>query len=93
MFDFEIWRHYLYGVYVDLFTDHKSLQYMFTKKELNLWQRRWLELLKDYDMRILYHPVKDNLVADALSRMIMGNVSHIDEAKKNLEKDVQGSAS
>ena len=50
-------------------------------------------MLKDYDMRILYHPVKDNLVADALSRMIMGNVSHIDEAKKNLEKDVHGSAS
>ncbi|WMV19003.1 hypothetical protein MTR67_012388, partial [Solanum verrucosum] len=52
------------GVYV--FTDHKSLQYVFSQKYLNLRQMRWFELLKDYDMSVLYHPVKDNVVADAL---------------------------
>ena len=59
-----------------------SLQYVFTQKELNLRQRRWLELLKDYDINVLYHPDKSNLVVDALSRMTMGSVSHIGEAKK-----------
>ncbi|XP_070003826.1 uncharacterized protein, partial [Nicotiana sylvestris] len=56
----KIWRHYLYGVHVDIYTDHKSLQYIFKQKELNLRQRRWLELLKDYDVEILYHPGKAN---------------------------------
>ncbi|WMV45946.1 hypothetical protein MTR67_039331 [Solanum verrucosum] len=56
VFALKIWRHYLYGVHVDVFTDHKSLQYMFTQKELNLRQRRWLEFLKDYDMSVHYHP-------------------------------------
>ncbi|WMV13624.1 hypothetical protein MTR67_007009 [Solanum verrucosum] len=60
VFSLKIWRHYLYGVYVDVFTDHKSLQYVFTQKDLNLRQRRWLELLKDYDMSALYHPSKAN---------------------------------
>ncbi|WMV25662.1 hypothetical protein MTR67_019047, partial [Solanum verrucosum] len=67
------WRHYLYGVHVDIFTDHKSLQYIFRQKELNLQQRRWLELLKDYDVDILYHPRKANVVVDALSRRSMGS--------------------
>ncbi|WMV37327.1 hypothetical protein MTR67_030712 [Solanum verrucosum] len=53
-----IWRHYLYGVHVDVFTYHMSLQYVFSQKELNLRHGRWLELLKDYDMSILYHQVK-----------------------------------
>ena len=74
----KIWRHYLYGVHVDVHTDHKSLQYVFTQKKLNLRQRRWLELLKDYGMSVLYHPDKANVVADALSRMTMGSVSHLD---------------
>ena len=51
-----------------MYTDHKSLKYIFTQKELNLRQRRWLELIKDYDMRLHYHPGKANVVADALSR-------------------------
>ncbi|KAH0776452.1 hypothetical protein KY290_007863 [Solanum tuberosum] len=68
VFDLKIWRHYLYGVYVDIFTNHKSLQYVLTQKELNLRQRRWLELLNDYDLSILYHPGKANVVADSLSR-------------------------
>ena len=64
----KIWRHYLYGESCDIFTDHKSLKYIFTQKDLNLRQRRWLELIKDYDLTIQYHPGKANVVADALSR-------------------------
>ncbi|KAL4387925.1 hypothetical protein GQ457_09G030640 [Hibiscus cannabinus] len=64
----KIWRHYLYGEKCYLFTDHKSLKYLLTQKELNLRQRRWMELLKDYDLVIDYHPGKANVVADALSR-------------------------
>ena len=55
VFALKIWRQYLYGVHVNIFTDHKSLQYVFTQKELNLRQRRWFELLKDYDIDVLYH--------------------------------------
>ncbi|WMV45356.1 hypothetical protein MTR67_038741, partial [Solanum verrucosum] len=72
VFALKIWRYYLYGVHVDVFTDHKSLQYVFNQKGLNLRQRRWLELLTDYDMSILYHPGKANVVVDALSRLSMG---------------------
>ncbi|CAA0839620.1 Uncharacterized mitochondrial protein AtMg00860, partial [Striga hermonthica] len=64
----KIWRHYLYSGRCEIFTDHKSLQYIFTQKELNMRQRRWLELVKDYDCSIQYHPGKANVVADALSR-------------------------
>ncbi|KAH0732763.1 hypothetical protein KY289_003951 [Solanum tuberosum] len=88
VFALKIWRHYLYGVHVDVFIDHKSLQYVFTKKELNLRQRRRLELLKDYDMSILYHPCKANVVADALSRLSMGITAHVEEEKRELAKDV-----
>lgn len=62
------WRHFLIGNHCDVYMDHKSLKYIFTQKELNLRQRRWLELLKDYDMKLHYHPGKANVVADALSR-------------------------
>lgn len=68
VFALKIWRHYLFGVPCKIYTDHKSLKYIFTQKELNLRQRRWLELLKDYDLEILYHEGKANVVADALSR-------------------------
>ncbi|KAL0559098.1 hypothetical protein IC582_003688 [Cucumis melo] len=70
VFALKIWRHYLYGEKIQIFTDHKSLKYFFTKKELNMRQRRWLELVKDYDCEILYHPGKANVVADALSRKV-----------------------
>nr|GEU30106.1 retrotransposon protein, putative, Ty3-gypsy subclass [Tanacetum cinerariifolium] len=68
VFALKIWRHYLYGETCDIFTDHKSLKYIFTQKQLNMRQRHWLELLKDYDTNIQYHHRKANLVADALSR-------------------------
>jgi hypothetical protein len=64
----KIWRHYLMGKRCELSTDHKSLKYIFTQSNLNLRQRRWLELIKDYDLGINYHPRKANVGADALSR-------------------------
>ncbi|GJZ73937.1 putative reverse transcriptase domain-containing protein, partial [Tanacetum coccineum] len=68
VFAFKIWRHYLYGTNCTVYTDHKSLQHILDQKELNMRQRRWLELLSDYDCDIRYHPGKANIVADALSR-------------------------
>ena len=62
------WRPFLIGNRCHVYMDHKSLKYIFTQKELNLRQRRWLELIKDYDMRLHYHPGEANVVADALSR-------------------------
>ncbi|GJX94374.1 putative nucleotidyltransferase, ribonuclease H [Tanacetum coccineum] len=68
IFALKIWRHYLYGTKCTVFTDHKSLQHILRQKELNMRQRRWLELLADYDCEICYHPGKANVVADALSQ-------------------------
>jgi hypothetical protein len=68
VFALKIWRHYLYGVQFELFTDHKSLRYLYSQKELNQRQSRWMELIKDYDFALQYHPGKANVVADALSR-------------------------
>ncbi|GJX93122.1 putative reverse transcriptase domain-containing protein [Tanacetum coccineum] len=68
VFSLKLWRHYLYGTKCTVFTDHKSLQHILNQKELNMRQRRWLELLSDYDCEIRYHPGKANVVADALSR-------------------------
>jgi transposase InsO family protein len=62
------WRHYLYGQKCDIYMDHKSLKYIFTQLELNMRQRRWLELINDYELEIHYHPSKANVVGDALSR-------------------------
>ena len=68
VFALKNWRHYLYGTKSTVYTDHKSLQHIFNQKELNMRQRRWMELLSDYDCDIRYHPGKANVVADALSR-------------------------
>ncbi|GJV99156.1 putative reverse transcriptase domain-containing protein [Tanacetum coccineum] len=68
VFALRLWRHYLYGTKCVVFTDNKSLQYILNQKDLNMRQRRWIELLSDYDCEIRYHPEKANVVADALSR-------------------------
>nr|GEZ21256.1 reverse transcriptase [Tanacetum cinerariifolium] len=88
VFALKIWRYYLYGESCDIFTDNKSLKYIFTQRELNMRQRRWLELLKDYDTNIQYHPGKANVVADALSRksgMIAG-IKVEEEIIRDLER-------
>jgi hypothetical protein len=77
----KIWRHYLIGHRCEIYSDHKSLKYMFTQNDLNLRQRRWLELIKDYDLGINYHPRKANVVADALSRKKYWNAIRV--AKRN----------
>jgi hypothetical protein len=64
----KIWRHHLMGTKCHIYTDHKSLKYIFTQSDLNMRQKRWLELIKDYDLEVHYHPGKANIVADALSR-------------------------
>jgi len=70
VFALRVWRHYLYGSRVQIFTDHKSLSYLMTQKELNMWQRSWVELIKDYDCVIDYHLGRANIVADALSSKV-----------------------
>ena len=77
VFALKIWRYYLYGAPCRIFTDHKSLQYIFTQKELNLRQRIWLELIRDYDCTIEYHIRKANVIADALSRRPESSLSHM----------------
>jgi hypothetical protein len=75
VFALRVWRHYLYGSRVQIFTDHKSFKYLISQKELNMRQQRWVELIKDYDCIINCHPWKANVVADALSckdKAIMG---------------------
>ncbi|KAA0055519.1 ty3-gypsy retrotransposon protein [Cucumis melo var. makuwa] len=88
VFVLKIWRHYLYGEKILIFTDHKSLKYFFTQKELNMRQRRWLELVKDYDCEILYHPCKANVVADALSRKVSHSAALI-TLKAPLHRDFE----
>ncbi|WMV51156.1 hypothetical protein MTR67_044541, partial [Solanum verrucosum] len=72
LFALKIWCHDRYSMHVDVFTDHKSLQYVFNQKDLNLRQRRWLKLLNVYDISIFYHPNKANVIVDDLSRLSMG---------------------
>ncbi|GJZ94271.1 putative reverse transcriptase domain-containing protein [Tanacetum coccineum] len=85
VFALKIWRHYLYGTKSVIYMDHKSLQHIFSQKELNMRQRRWIELFSDYDCKIRYHPGKANVVADALSRKERGDVRTLimDEAYKS----------
>ena len=88
VFALKIWRHYLYGEKCEIYTDHKSLKYFFTQKYLNMRQRRWLELVKDYDCEILYHPGKANVVADALSRKGPGQVASMVQISPQLAEDM-----
>ena len=71
VFALKIWRHFLFGEKCFIYTDHKSLKYLPSQRELNLRQRRWMELIKDYDCMIDYHPEKANVVVDALSKKIV----------------------
>jgi hypothetical protein len=82
------WRHFLYGSKCELFTDHKSLKYFFTQKDLNMRQHRWLELIKDYDPTINYTLGKANVVADALSQKATCNILEARRIPKELQKEV-----
>ena len=68
VFALKIWCHYLYAEKLEVYSDHKSLKYIFTQRDLNMRQHRWMELLEDYDFTLHYHHGKENVVADALSR-------------------------
>jgi hypothetical protein len=83
------WKHFLYGAKCELYTDHKSLKYFFTQKELNMRQWRWLELIKDYDLIINYTPGKANVVADALSRKSTDTQPMSQELPKELLMDLE----
>jgi hypothetical protein len=85
----KIWRHYIMGTKYQIYTNHKSLKYIFTQKDLNLRQRRWLELIKDYDLEIHYHPGKANLVADALSRKGQVHVAIVTQLPDELAEDFE----
>ncbi|KAJ1692761.1 hypothetical protein LUZ63_009459 [Rhynchospora breviuscula] len=89
IFALKIWRHYLYGSKCRIFTDHQSLKYVFTQKELNLRQRRWLELMKDYDLDIQYLAGKANVVADALSRKRRANLAEVVTQEESLIKEMR----
>ena len=89
IFALKIWRHFLFGETCEIFTDHKSLKYLFSQKELNMRQRRWIELLKDYDCIIQYHPGKANVVANALSRKSVGSLVTIKGYQRKLIKDLR----
>ena len=88
VFTLKIWRHYLYGVRCEIYTDHKSLKYIFTQKELNIRQRRWLELVKDYDCEIHYYPRKENSVTDALSQKEEARLMTIQTLHPELQKEM-----
>ena len=77
VFALKIWHHYLYGERFKVFSDHKTLKYIFTQQDLNMRQRRWMEFLEDYDFTLHYHPGKANVVADALTRKSHGVLASI----------------
>ena len=77
VFALKIWCHNLYGEQFEVYSDHKSLKYIFAQRDLNMRQRRWMEFLEDYDFTLHYHPGKANVVADALSRKSRGALASI----------------
>jgi hypothetical protein len=85
----KIWRHYLIGHQCEIYNDHKSLKYIFTQNDLNLRQRRWLELIKDYDLGINNHPGKANVVADALSHKKYCNATFARRIQPELYKEIE----
>ena len=85
----KIWRHYLIGNKCEIYTDHKSLKYIFTQSDLNLRQRRWLELIKDYNLDLQYHLGKANVVADALSRKAHCNALKLKSHQPELARELR----
>jgi hypothetical protein len=85
----KIWRHYLLGHRCEIYCDHKSLKYIFTQNDLILRQRRWLELIKDYDLGINCHPEKANAVADALSRKKYCNATFARRMPSELRREIK----
>jgi hypothetical protein len=85
----KIWRHYLIGHRCEIYSDHKSLKYIFTQNDLNLRQRRWVELNKDYDLGINYHLRKANVVADALSLKKYCNATFARRLPTELQREIQ----
>ena len=81
VFALKILRHYLYGEQFEVYLYHKSLKYIFTQRDLNMRQRRWMEFLEDYDFTLHYHPGKANVVADALSQKSWGALASIASRK------------
>ena len=77
VFTLKIWRHYLYGEQFEVISDHKSMIYIFTQRDLNMRQRRWMEFLEDYDFTLHYHPGKADVVADTLSQKSQGVLASI----------------
>ena len=77
VFALKIWCHYFYGEQFKVFSDHKSLKYIFTQQDLNMRQRGWLEYLEDYDFTLHYHPSKVNVAADALSLKSRGVLASV----------------
>jgi hypothetical protein len=85
----KIWRHYLIGHRCEIYSDHKSLKYIFMQNDLNLRQCRWLELIKDYDLGMNYHPGKANVVADALSCTKYCNATFVERIQPELRKEIK----
>jgi len=83
------WRHYLMGTHCNIYTEHKSLKYIFIQSDLNMRQRRWLELIKDYDLEVHYHPGKANVIDDALSRKVHCNCLSVESYNETLCAEMQ----
>ncbi|GJY56786.1 putative reverse transcriptase domain-containing protein, partial [Tanacetum coccineum] len=90
VFTLKIWRYYLYGTKSVIYTDHKNLQHIFSQKELNMRQRRWIELFSDYDCEICYHPGKANIVVDALSRKVRVKPKRVQAMNMTLQSNIKG---
>src|SRR4051812_34743665 len=90
VFGLKTWRHYLYGEDFVVFSDHKSLGYIFTQKELHIRQRRWLEYLADYTFTMHYHPGKANVVTDALSRRSYAMLFSLSLQSQRITPDLYG---
>ncbi|KAK1427604.1 hypothetical protein QVD17_16293 [Tagetes erecta] len=90
IFALKLWRHYLYGARFIIYSDHKSLKHIFDQKELNMRQRRWMEVLSDYDCEICYHEGKANVVADALSRKEHKKPKRVRALRLELQVDLMG---